>query len=329
MSTIQSPGPRFAWAALAVTCLGASTALAQTTTEPTQAVTPTGEREFTITNHPAALTSNGVVKSGFTAAGGAPCPDEILENYNIIGQTVAVPGFVAGEECAVILEAPANHYPIEITKIRIGWSSVFGGQPQTLEDSLRIYPNGLPNPGAFQYEAIGPVLTDGAINEFDLTVTAGSGSRIVNGGPFTVSLRIANNMTVSSPAPNHDGNGCQPGKNAILAQGLGWSDACSLGVSGDWIMSVTYRQVDCGQITDCNGNLIDDADEIANDPSLDCDSNGELDSCQIDADPSLDMNMNGMLDSCEPMSCLGDLTGDGVVNGADLATVLANWGMCN
>lgn len=315
-------------AAASMGLLGMSNASAQVASKSVETINSAGEREFTITSAASSMTTNGLIRSGFTAEGGA-CPDEILENYSIIGQTVAVPGFVANEECAVVLNAPANHYPIEITKIRIGWSSVFGGQGQSLEDALRIYPNGLPNPGAFQYEALGPVLTDGGINEFDLTTTAGDGSRIVNSGPFTVSLRIANSMQPSDPAPNHDGNGCQPGKNAIFAQGLGWVDACALGVSGDWIMSVTYRQVDCGQITDCNGNQIDDADEIAGNPALDCDVNGEIDSCQIAANPSLDMNQNGVLDICEPMSCLGDLTGDGVVNGADLATVLANWGACN
>lgn len=317
---------RFGAGAIALSV--SSLAIAQTAPRPVESVAPTGEREFTITSAAGALAPTQIVRSGFAGEEGV-CPDLILENFTIIGQTVAVPGFAANEECAVILEAPANHYPIEITKIRIGWSSVFGDQGQSLEDALRIYPNGLPNPGPFQYEVLGPVLTDGGINEFDLTSVGGTGSRIVNSGPFTVSLRIANTMSVSDPAPNHDGNGCQPGKNAINAIGLGWVDACSLGVSGDWIMSVTYRQVDCGQITDCNGNGIDDATDIANDPSLDCDGNDQIDSCEIADNPSLDANGNGVLDVCEPTSCLGDLTGDGVVNGADLATILANWGMCN
>ncbi len=315
-------------ACAALVTVGAEAALGQVSAAPVESITPSGEREFTLTSHAGALASSRIVQSGFTTEGGAPCPDEILENFNIIGQTVAVPGFVANEECAVILNAPPSHYPIEITKIRIGWSSVFGGQGQSLEDALRIYPNGLPNPGAFQWEVEGPVMTDGSINEFDLTSAPGTGSRIVNGGPFTVSLRIANNMTPSSAAPNHDGNGCQAGKNAIFAQGLGWVDACALGVSGDWIMSVTYRQVECGQVNDCDGNGTDDAIDIANNPSLDCNSNGQIDSCEIDANPSLDANGNGVLDVCEPMSCSGDLNGDGVVNGIDLATVLTNWGIC-
>ncbi|MEC9372376.1 MAG: hypothetical protein VYC34_00965, partial [Planctomycetota bacterium] len=55
---------------------------------------------------------------------------------------------------------------------------------------------------------------------------------------------------------------------------------------------------------DCDGNGLDDAQEIAADPSLDCDDNGELDSCQIAATPSLDINMNGIIDGCElPEDC--------------------------
>lgn len=289
------------------------------------------ERAFSLTSGPSAPTGGAVVTGRF-APTGQVCPEEPpLENFTTIGQTVSVPGFAQGEEAAVILNAPADHYPIEILKVRIGWSSVGGNGGQSLEDAIRIYPAGLPNPGGFQYEVLGPVLTDGGINEFDLTSVPGKGSRIVNGGPFTVSLRIANTMTPTSPAPIHDGNGCQIGKNAIFASPGIWFDACVLGVSGDWIISVTYRRVNCGGVfPDCNGNGQDDNAEIAANPSLDCNRNGQIDSCEITANPSLDQNNNGIIDSCEPPSpkCASDLNGDGVVNGVDLATILANWGVC-
>ena len=272
-----------------------------------------------------------IPQEGARSASLLVCPEEPpLENFTITGQEVSVPGFAQGEECAVILDAPASDYPIEIVKVRIGWSSPGGGLPDSLEDAIRIYPAGLPSPGAFQYEVLGPLLVDGAINEFDLTtVTGATGSRIVSGGPFTVSLRIANTEQPGDPAPIHDGNGCQPGKNAILVNGATWVDACLLGVSGDWEMSVVYRRVNCGAIVDCNNNGVDDAIEIATDPSLDCDLDGVLDSCQIAADPTLDANNNGVLDSCEPPpACNGDLNNDGVVDGVDLAIVLNQFGPC-
>ena len=38
---------------------------------------------------------------------------------------------------------------------------------------------------------------------------------------------------------------CQPGKNVVKAIPGGWSDACALGLSGDWVMHVVYRSANC------------------------------------------------------------------------------------
>lgn len=102
---------------------------------------------------------------------------------------------------------------------------------------------------------------------------------------------------------------------------------------------------------DCDQNGLVDSCEIAADPSLDCTGNGILnscelsslgagslcdpdcdgdgthDACQIDAEPSLDKNGDGILDSCQYHR--GDLTLDGVIDGADLAFMLGLWGMQN
>ncbi len=206
----------------------------------------------------------------------------------------------------VVLNAPAAHYPIEIMRVRIGWGSANGGQADSLEDSIRIYPAALPTPGTVQYSIGGPVLVDGAINEFDLTTAAGGvGSRIFNSGPFLVSLRMANTQTLTSPAPIHDGNGCQAGKNAIRTVPGGWFDACTLGVSGDWVVSVTYRQVNCAPVA--------------------CPSDLTLDSVVNAADLAQLLANWG---ACPAGACSSDLTLDGVVNAADLAQLLANWGPC-
>jgi hypothetical protein len=50
------------------------------------------------------------------------------------------------------------------------------------------------------------------------------------------------------------------------------------------------------QVTDCNGNGIDDADDIAEGRSTDCNADTVPDECQ----PELDCDDNGLLDSCEP-----------------------------
>jgi len=186
-----------------------------------------------------------LVALGLAAPVSAQCPTEpALLNYNGGGNTTC-PCFVAGEEAGVVLTAPAAHYPIEILKIRVGWSSQFGGNPQSLEQALHIYPAGLPNPGARQFTLPGPLLTDGFINEFDIEFIPGN--KIINSGPFTVTLEFlnANAGQIFSSSVFHDGNGCQPGKNVIKAIPGGWNDACALGVTGDWVFEVVYRRVNC------------------------------------------------------------------------------------
>jgi len=62
--------------------------------------------------------------------------------------------------------------------------------------------------------------------------------------------------------------------------------------------------------------------------SSDCNGNGLLDSCEIADGLGLDLNGNGVLDDCESAQfvCPADIDGDGVVGGADLGLLLANWG---
>ena len=59
-------------------------------------------------------------------------------------------------------------------------------------------------------------------------------------------------------------------------------------------------------ITDCNGNGVEDGDDIAGGASSDCDGDGVPDECQIAEFPALDCNGNGILDSCELVDCDGD-----------------------
>ncbi len=57
----------------------------------------------------------------------------------------------------------------------------------------------------------------------------------------------------------------------------------------------------------------------------DCNTNGVFDTCDIASRFSFDVNENGVPDECEDL-LVGDLNGDGLVNGADLAALLAQWG---
>ena len=60
--------------------------------------------------------------------------------------------------------------------------------------------------------------------------------------------------------------------------------------------------------------------------SADCNSDGLVDYGQILTGQLADANSNGIPDTCEIDPCPGDVTNNGVVNGTDLAAVLAAWG---
>jgi len=184
--------------------------------------------------------------SASSPSGQDTCPEEPpLQHWTGAG-TITCPCFVVGEHAGAVFEAPAAHYPIEILRVGIGWGSQAGGAQPSLEQSIHIFGAGLPNPGSPLFTFDGPVLTDGFINEFDLEPEPGE--IIIDNGPFSVTLEFANANVGDPLAPSvvHDGNGCQPGKNLVYAIPGGWYDACALGVSGDWLFHVIYRQTNCG-----------------------------------------------------------------------------------
>ena len=173
------------------------------------------------------------------------CPEEPqLQNYTG-GGTYVCPCFAAGEEGGAVLTAPAEHYPVEILRVGIGWGSTYGGTGHSLEQAIHIYGSGLPNPGTPVFSIDGPDLVDGFINVFDLEPLPGEIT--IDSGAFTVTLEFLNANAGDPYAPSmvHDGNGCQAGKNVVYAVPGIWYDACVLGVSGDWVVFAVYRQVDC------------------------------------------------------------------------------------
>jgi len=171
-------------------------------------------------------------------------PEPALQNYTG-GGTVACPCFVPGEQAGSVFTAPAAHYPIEILRVGIAWGSAFGGAPNALEAAVHVYAAGLPNPGAPIFSLEGPQLQDGFINEFNLEPLPGE--IVINAGVFTTTLEFQNSNAGDpfSPTVVHDGNGCQAGKNVVFAIPGGWSSACALGVTGDWVFHIVYKQVNC------------------------------------------------------------------------------------
>jgi hypothetical protein len=83
-------------------------------------------------------------------------------------------------------------------------------------------------------------MQDGGINVFNLEAQLGNVT--VNSGPFMVTLEFQNPSSAFGPSIGMDGSGCQAGKNSVKANPGGWSDACALGVPGDWVIMLVYRQ---------------------------------------------------------------------------------------
>ena len=75
----------------------------------------------------------------------ADCPEEPLLLHYTGGGTVTCPCFIAGEQAGAIFDAPAEHYPIHIMRIGIGWGSmnVAGSRTRLPKNPLSIVPSGL------------------------------------------------------------------------------------------------------------------------------------------------------------------------------------------
>jgi hypothetical protein len=149
-----------------------------------------------------------------------------------------------------VFQAPAADYPLEVLRVGIGWGSQFGGAPQSLEQAIHVYAGGLPDPGAPIFTLEGPVLNDGAINQFNLEPTPGTIA--IDSGPFSVALEFLNQNAGNLFAPSvvSDGAGCHPGRNLIYAIPGGWLDGCSAGLSGDWVFFVVYRPCNLAGVDD-------------------------------------------------------------------------------
>lgn len=171
----------------------------------------------------------------------AQCAEQLTQNYTGTGAGIC-PCFAAGEQAGVVLTLPADVYPVEILKVGIAWGSQFGGTGSMVEEAIHIYAGGLPNPGAPIFSLVGPVMTDGVINEFNLEPIPGE--IVIASGPFTVALEFYNPNAGNYFAPSilYDG-ACQSGKNVVYAIPGGWTNACALNVPGDWVMYVKYRSL--------------------------------------------------------------------------------------
>ena len=153
-------------------------------------------------------------------------------------------GFDPGESAAAWLTSPCNG---NIVAVQVFWRSVTGTEPQSIEESIKIFEAGsFPVPGAELASIVGPLMTDGVINEFrylDENQTIPLIVPVTNGQTFVVSFKFLEDPSPSNgPSVVNDVDGCQAGRNTIDAVGLGWISSCLLGVGGDWVIRAV---VDC------------------------------------------------------------------------------------
>jgi hypothetical protein len=131
-------------------------------------------------------------------------------------------------------------------KVRIFWAAAIGSPAPIAQHSIRLYAGGpsLPSNATPQFSVASPTLTHGFMNEFDVASIAGN--KTIASGPFTVTLRFSNgNAGQFTKASVVSAQPCQSGKNVIRFTNGTWHDACSQGVSGNWIFEVTYRIANC------------------------------------------------------------------------------------
>ncbi|MCA9284176.1 MAG: hypothetical protein KDA22_03105 [Phycisphaerales bacterium] len=122
------------------------------------------------------------------------------------------------------------------------------------------------------------------------------------------------------------------------ASGVSPDDVCAIGdVDQDGEITMTdvdaFMTVYAGPLGDCNDNGIEDAVDIIVGTSTDEDGNGIPDECVLCA---ADLSGDGMVDGADLGQLLaawgtsgpGDLDGNGDVDGADLGILLGAWGPC-
>lgn len=165
--------------------------------------------------------------------------------------------FVPGDRAAAWLTSSCDG---NIVAVQVGWKSTVGADPDFTEHSISVLAGGtFPVPGAALTNAgnvpaviTAPTLMDSTLNEYrDLNNASSTplSVPVTNGQTFVVSLEYLNqNSGTNFPSTIWDADlDCQANKNAVYIVDVEppedrWSDACILGVPGDWMIRAV---VDC------------------------------------------------------------------------------------
>ncbi len=213
------------------------------------------------------------------------------------GSAVLQFGFANGEIGAVTFNIDPQLFPIKIINVQVYWSSALANMTESLQDSLLLYT------GNFNLLANleGPVLTDGVLNEFDLSAL---NIVINNPTPLTAGLQFfdAPNGDALKPTLATDNNGCTSGQNWVFIPGANnWFNLCSFGVSGDLVIRVTIDPM--GAVAPCPGDINGD---------------GLVDTADLGL-------LIAVFGEAPPSVAAADINEDGVADTADLGLLISNF----
>lgn len=172
------------------------------------------------------LTGDWVIRAvldASTSPGGSLLANDTWLPGQIVGFQA---DFLAGETAAVRL-TPAGPCPCPVERIQF----LFGGAAGIHDVILRIWDDAAlsDDPGALLYSSTFQLAgRDEFLQEIDIGV-----ADVTVDGPFRVGLEFTH---AGLPSVARDADGILPGSSFIDDAGLGWVDAATVGVTGDWII---------------------------------------------------------------------------------------------
>lgn len=169
------------------------------------------------------------------AVQGGVAPGELVFNDGWVnGQIV---GFQAGFDAGDVAAArfvPDGPCPCTLDQIRL----LFGGSTDTENVVLHVWDDAALTdaPGAELYsDTLQLTGRDDFLQELDLTVAG-----ITVNGPFRVGLEFLHD---GLPSVARDVDGITPDRNFVEDTGLGWVEASTLGVPGDWVLRAVVNSL--------------------------------------------------------------------------------------